>query len=641
MEREPSSRVYEFGGFRLEAQRRVLSSRIDGQPIQVTAKIFDTLLHFVERAGQVLHKQELMDALWPNVVVEESNLTQTIHTLRRLLGERAGEHKFIVTVPGRGYSFVADVKLRPAMEEPPASTAEPVAVARPPRRHRMVAAAFGVLAVAMGLAFALTRPENEPEMRASALPSVSLAVLPFVDMSEKQDQVYFADGLSEEILNLLAQSSGMRVIARTSSFSFKTRQDLDVEAIATKLDATHVLEGSVRKSGDRIRITAQLVDGATSGHLWSQTYDREATDIFAVQDEIAAAVAASLNATLGEGHEPQRADSTNPLVFERYLHGRFFFNRRGDSDLARAREYFQQALQIDPTYARAWAGLAGTYHAELEKVEGSAPEAQRKLWLDAVERGLSLGPGLAEVHVRAAQYYWWSGDLKTSEEHCKLAIALNPSDALVLTVSAFKAIAAGKWHEAVSLQRRAVAVDPLSAPGHEYLAQYLGAIGEARAAEEEFRHARELSPMLANIDLHIARALVVQRRFDDALALIEKAPPGPRRDQGLALVYQGMGRKHPADEALARLTATAEAPGASPILGVFVAEAHAHRGNDVLALKWVDTALHAAAGTGSTASVRWIKHEVLTSSLLRPLHEHKLVKSLMTRELLTAARTTN
>jgi adenylate cyclase len=336
-------------------------------------------------------------------------------------------------------------------------------------------------------------------------------VLPFVDMSGEQDQAYFADGLSEEILNLLAQSSSMRIIARTSSFSFKDRRNLDIESIARKLNATHVLEGSVRKSGRRLRITAQLVDATTSAHLWSQTYDRDLTDIFSVQDEIAAAVTDSLHARLEKGNEAQRVDTTSEEAFEYYLNGRYFYNRRGESDVMLARSYFEKALQIDSSYARAWTGLAATYHVEFGSGQKRADTQVQQTWRKAIEQALSLGPGIGEVHVRAAQYYGWLGDWRTSDEHCKLAIALNPSDALVLSVSASKAISKGHLQDALALQRRAVAVDPLSAPGRSNLGTYLAAAGELKAAEAEFRHAKELSPTLPAIDLSIVTVLVLQQ----------------------------------------------------------------------------------------------------------------------------------
>ncbi len=596
--------IYEFAEFRLDAQRRVLSSRVDGEPIQVTGKVFDTLLYFVEHAGVLLEKQTLLAALWPNVIVEESNLTQTIHTLRRVLGERAGEHRFIVTVPGRGYRFVADVTVPTSDSPAPAvsSDAQVADRAGGPRRA-WLAAFIGVAVIVAGLAFVLMRTAgDEPRPGEGIVASKpAVAVLPFVDMSEQQDQTYFADGLSEEILNLLAQSAGLRVIARTSSFSFKDHPGLDIATIARRLGATHVLEGSVRKSGEQMRITAQLVDGATSAHLWSRTYDRKVTDVFSVQDDIAGAVSAALNAALNEDDPPQRADTTSSQAFELYLHGKYFFNRGGESDVIRAREYFEQALHDDPNYARAWAGLAGTYNATLSSDQADAQVSQRA-WLQSIERGLSLGPGLPEAHVRAAQYYWWHGDWETSEQHCKLAIALNPSDALVLTVSALKALAVGHRLEALSLQRRAVAVDPLSAHGRASLGLYLAALGQFEDAEKELRHARELSPTLPRIDFNIARVLVLRQRFDDALTMFEQMPAGALRDQGLALVYHGKGDVKAADEALARLTAEAELPNATPHPKLYVAEVHAYRGNAEQALDWVERTLGPAAGRQMTAA---------------------------------------
>ena len=596
--------IYEFAEFRLDAQRRVLSSRVDGEPIQVTGKVFDTLLYFVEHAGVLLEKQTLLAALWPNVIVEESNLTQTIHTLRRVLGERAGEHRFIVTVPGRGYRFVADVTVPTSDSPAPAvsSDAQVADRAGGPRRA-WLAAFIGVAVIVAGLAFVLMRTAgDEPRPGEGIVASKpAVAVLPFVDMSEQQDQTYFADGLSEEILNLLAQSAGLRVIARTSSFSFKDHPGLDIATIARRLGATHVLEGSVRKSGEQMRITAQLVDGATSAHLWSRTYDRKVTDVFSVQDDIAGAVSAALNAALNEDDPPQRADTTSSQAFELYLHGKYFFNRGGESDVIRAREYFEQALHDDPNYARAWAGLAGTYNATLSSDQADAQVSQRA-WLQSIERGLSLGPGLPEAHVRAAQYYWWHGDWETSEQHCKLAIALNPSDALVLTVSALKALAVGHRLEALSLQRRAVAVDPLSAHGRASLGLYLAALGQFEDAEKELRHARELSPTLPRIDFNIARVLVLRQRFDEALTMFEQMPAGPLRDQGLALVHHGKGDVKAADEALARLTAEAELPDATPHPKLYVAEVHAYRGEPGQALDWVERTLGPAAGRQMTAA---------------------------------------
>jgi TolB-like protein/tetratricopeptide (TPR) repeat protein len=451
-------------------------------------------------------------------------------------------------------------------------------------------------------------------------------------MSEARDQAYFADGLAEEILNLLAQSAAIRVIARTSSFSFRDRPQLDVATIARQLDATHVLEGSVRKIGARVRITAQLIDGATSAHVWSQTYDRDVTDIFGVQDDIAAAVTAALDATLNGGRSP-RTETTSAQAFERYLHGKYFFNRGGDADVTRAREYFEQAVQDDPKYARAWAGLAGTYNATLSSTHRAEQDDAQRAWLASIERALMLGPELAETHVRAAQYYWWLGDWRTSEQHCKLAIALNPSDSLVLSVSALKAIAIGHRHEALSLQRRAVAVDPLSAEGRAYLGLYLAAVGELDAADRELKHARELSPTLPRIDIDIARVLVKRQRFAEALTMFEQLPANPSRDQGLALAHFGTGNLSAAETALAQLTAQAEAPGVTPFVKIYVAEVQAFRDNPGVALDWLERAFGPAASQETTITTLAARQLIHRSPFFTALHDDPRWRALLPEQI--------
>jgi TolB-like protein/DNA-binding winged helix-turn-helix (wHTH) protein len=604
----PVHAIYEFGEFRLDAMRRVLYSRKEGLPLQVTGKVFDTLLYLVERAGQVLDKRTLMSALWPDVVVEESNLTQTIHTLRRVLGERPDEHRFIVTVPGRGYRFVAAVTTGASEEPRPAG-----------RRPLAIGAALVAIAVA-GIALFLLRGHGEAGSgSATGAAKPSIAVLPFVDMSETQDQAYFAEGLSEEILNLLAQSTTLQVSARTSSFSFKGRS-VDIPTIAGALNVTHVLEGSVRKAGNRVRITAQLVEGSTSVHAWSQTYDRDVTDIFGVQDDIAGAVAEALQTKLTGERAANGGQTRNAQAFERHLQGRYFFNRRGESDVARAKEYFEQALQIDPGYARAWAGLAGVYFLAPRPVPQSALDA----WAEAVSQALRLGPNLAEAHVRAAQYYGQLGDSRASEEHCKRAVALNPSDPLVLGVSAGRAFQAGHWSEGISLQRRAVAVDPLSAISRSNLGVYLAAVGEWEEARVEMEKARELSPTLPRIDYEIARLLILQHRFDDAAVTIARIPAGPLRDQAIALNFLAPGQRAAADAALTRLTSM-------PVdaeIELAVAEAYAFRGEHEAALERIARLL-AQPDSGGASIQKWVREEMVLSPFLRVLHADQRWSSLL------------
>jgi TolB-like protein/DNA-binding winged helix-turn-helix (wHTH) protein len=602
--------IYEFGEFRLDALRRVLAARADGSSLPVTGKNFDTLLLFVERAGQLLDKRTLMEALWPNVVVEESNLTQTIHTLRRLLGERPDDHRYIVTVPGRGYRFVAQVTTR-ILEEPQ------------PAKRRTLAASAAAMVVLAGVAFWLLQGSRHAERSAPIEPQLSIAVMPFVDMSEAHDQEYFAEGLSEEILNVLAQSTALRVTARTSSFAFKGR-NVDIPTIAGALKVTHVLEGSVRKSGNRMRITAQLVDGVGSAHLWSQTYDRDLTDVFGIQDEIAAAVAESLQVTLTGNAQSRPVQTANATAFESYLQGKYFFNRRGESDLARAQDYFHQALQADPNYARAWAGLAGVYTITKDREPPrSIPE-----WGTAVERALQLGPNIAEAHVRAAQYYGRLGQPEISAAHCKRAIALNPSDPLVLNVSAGREFEAGHWSEGIALQRRAVAVDPLAAVGRGNLGNYLAAIGEWEEAISEIEKARELSPTLNRIDSDTARVQILRQHFNEALTAIGRIPAGTVRDSCVALTYRAPGQRAAADAALARLEAQADVPVPDAELAIAIAEAYAYRGDNVAALTWANRAL---LPTDPKDAREWTREEMVLSPFLRVLHADARWSTLLAR----------
>src|SRR5580704_5199298 len=246
----PQPRIFEFDDFRMDADKRLLLRK--GQPIPLTPKVFDTLLYLVENRGKVIEKDDLMGAIWPDTAVEENNLNQNISTLRRVLGENRGENRYIATVPGQGYRFVPTVE-------------------------------------STGFAQLTTEP-------------VTVAVLPFVNLSSDEDSEFFADGISEEIINALAQIRNLRVVARTSAFSFKGKQ-VDLRTVGATLNAGALIEGSVRKSGDRVRIVAQLINAADGCHIWSERYDRELQDIFEVQDEIAKTIADRLKVTLGTGRQ--------------------------------------------------------------------------------------------------------------------------------------------------------------------------------------------------------------------------------------------------------------------------------------------------------------------------------------------------
>lgn len=608
MQPQPAHLIYEFGDFELDAQRRVLVSRADGQQVDIIGRVLEALVYFVERPGQLVDKKALIEALWPHVVVEEGNLTQTIHTLRRVLGEKPGEHRYIATVPGRGYRFVADVRVR---------TEQTQVDAVPSRRPTTVLAGAALLLVLLTVVAVLAwRGRGQPVVEAAVPAQPSIAVLPFVDMSTEQDQEHFAEGLSEEILNLLAHSDALRVIARTSSFSFKN-QNADIGTIAQRLAVSHVLEGSVRKSGERVRITAQLIDGSTSAHVWSDTYDRDVHDIFGVQREIAAAVADALHVTLGRV-APSRAETTSPQAYDHYLQGRYLFNRRSGSDLLQAKSHFEQAVQMDPNYSRAWAALAGVYF--VARYDGFELPNAMENWREAAERALALAPDLAEAQVRAAQYYGHAGDPNALKTHLARAAALDPGDPLVIGISMACATMEGRLEDAIALQRRVVATDPLSATHRGNLGNLLMMVGRLPEAQAEMERALELSPTSVNMATDIADVLILQGRADEALKVIARMPAGYRRDQRTALASFARGDVSEGNSLLARLLALAEKPGSDATVAVAIAEVYAARNDADRAFKWLDTA-HRRSRSDPGLLPSWAMQETLQlAPFLKSLH---------------------
>ena len=311
-------------------------------------KVMDVLVVLAENAGHVVLREDLLARLWPNLVVTDDALSRCLYELRRQLSHAGGDERYkamLETVPKRGYRLNGPV-MRLAAEAGRACT---------PRPKWPIAAAVAAIVVAVAAWFALAQREDQPATTAAST-SYSVAVLPFVDLSPAQDQEHFSDGISDEILYRLNQSPTLKVIARPSSFSFKG-QETSIPEIAAKLHVTHVLEGSVRKSGNRVRLTVRLAEAASNTQVWSETYDYELGDIFEIQEEIAGQVATALNATLASGpaHDPKEA------ALEPFLRAEFFYNRRAAGDIVRAVKYYQQALSIDPEYARAWASLSGAY----------------------------------------------------------------------------------------------------------------------------------------------------------------------------------------------------------------------------------------------------------------------------------------
>jgi TolB-like protein/DNA-binding winged helix-turn-helix (wHTH) protein len=488
-------RAYEFSGFRLDAARRQLFSP-DGQPVTLNPRAFNTLLYFVEHRSELLDKATLMQAVWPDTVVEENNLNQAISALRRALEDKPGEHRFILTEPGRGYRFVADVKsLEPKTQSAGSLTEATEAELRPAaakiRKLRTMMPALIVVLIAIGSYVYLRQqgaepePGQKPEQVVIVSPVRSIAVLPFVDMSPNKDQEYFSDGIAVEMMNQLSKLRGLHVAGRTSSFYFKGKNE-DFNVIGEKLGVAHILEGSVRKAGNRVRISVQLVKVADGYHLWSESFDRDLNDIFAIQEETARAVADALSITLGVGESEFGAGGTrNFAAYDAYLAGLSLSNQLGRENTARAIEQLEKAVALDPAFAHAWGVLALVYNdAATVFFSERAGEFYNKFEA-AAARAIAIAPdAIASVQAEAL-LQTERRDWTAAEQSYKKALELAPADSSTNAWYGAFLLDAGRPREVIEYVRRADRTDPLSlwhptllGLAHEYNDDYDEALKE-------------------------------------------------------------------------------------------------------------------------------------------------------------------
>ena len=427
----------------------------------------------------------------------------------------------------------------------------------------------------------------ESSVAAPAVPPISeksIAVLPFVDMSEKKDQEYFGDGMAEEVLDLLTKVPGVRVIGRTSSFQFKGKSE-DLRAISQTLGAIYVVEGSVRRAGDRVRVTAQLIGAADGSHLWSQTYDERSGDVLEIQDRIAAGIVRALQVTVGADGLQDRPALKSADAYDLYLRGRHEMDRFDKTGFEAAAGYFQQALEIDPSLVRAaeWLAAAQEFMAEW----GFVPAREGyEVTRASLERALKLDPrsGLAHslmctVH---AVYDW---DSTAAVKECGVALGLEPRNPQVLGYAGQIQAVVGHWDEAARLTTASIALDPLFAGWHDLLAIIRDRTGHLAEAEVERRRTLDISPTYERAHFDLGLTLLAEGNLDAALAEMQEETPDGGRDAGLAIIYDARGRKVDSDEALARFSKQHANDRAYRI-----AQIHAYRGDANAAFVWLGRA---------------------------------------------------
>jgi adenylate cyclase len=438
--------IYEFAGFRLDSAEHLLRMVESDEIVSVSPRTFDALVYFVERRGQLIDKTELMKALWPRTVVEENSLTQTISSLRRVLGEKPGEQRFIATVAGRGYRFVAAVS--------------------------------AVAAVAAPSETAASQTVSPAEK--------SVAVMPFVCLTGDPEKEYFGDGVAEELIHLLARIPGLKVPARTSSFAYKGRPT-DVRQVARDLGVSTVLEGSVRSAGERIRVTAQLIDGRSGFHLWSRSFDRKFDDIFKLQDELAGAILQTLEVNLG-GRLPANvlpeAPTPSAEAYQLYLQGRGMIVRGDPVSLQAAFRCFEKAIGVDPRFARAYAGLSIAQTSSVSM--GAATESLLSEAEQNAQRALALDPGLSDVYASLGVLSAYRGRWIDCEQYCRKALALNPLDPIAHNIDGQVLLSAtGRLRASLRSSqesRRLAPGDSISALGLAVAQNFLGRDPDALAS---------------------------------------------------------------------------------------------------------------------------------------------------------------
>jgi TolB-like protein/DNA-binding winged helix-turn-helix (wHTH) protein/Flp pilus assembly protein TadD len=587
-----SSGRLRFGIFEVDLRAGELTKR--GLRIRLQEQPFRVLTMLLERPGELVTREELRERLWGRAVVDfDHGLNKAVNKIREALGDSAENPRFVETVARRGYRFLADVtpidtaadrQPRPATETlVPATDSLRVELAdtgmprQAYRPHAWTLFGFGVaLVFAASLSWILySQSQSSPKIR-------SLAVLPLESLSGDASQDYFTDGMTDQLITDLGQISALRVISRTSAMAYK-RVHKPLAEIARELNVQAVVEGTVLRSGERVRITAQLIQVPNEKHLWAQSYEGDLQDSLALQNSVARAIAEQIQVTLNPQEEAalKRSNPVNAEAYEAYLRGRYFWNKRTRDGLVRATDYFRHAIDTDPNYARAHSGLADSYALSGDWEYGIlSPQDAFPKGKAAATKALALDDNLSEAHTSLAfieDLYDW--DWASAEKEYKRALALNPGYATAHHWYAWHLIVMGRNDEGIAELKKAESLDPLSliisadladalciahfydesvqqsqktiemdphfAVAHYQQGQALEQKHRHDEAIAEFRRAIELSGGNTTFESNLANAYAVSGRKEEAIKIVKdlenRQSQGSSTDASIALIYVGLG----------------------------------------------------------------------------------------------------
>ncbi len=592
-----------FQAFRLDTADQCLWR---GQErVAIPPKPYDMLRYLVENPGRLVTQDEFLEKLWPDTYVNPELIRKYILDIRKVLGDRPDKPEFIETVTKRGYRFIAPVvdesaagpgELNPLptkpgheiIEDGDHEAARSGQERSPVKRGlwKFIVLSLLALAAAAGIGRELRLTRNGPIIPSSN--NTSIAVLPFADMSPGKDQEYFSDGLAEQLIDDLAKVPRLKVVGRSSAFQFKGKNE-DPREVGRKLGVTTVLEGSVRRDGNHVRITAELIKADDGFQLWSQTYDREISDIFAVQDEIARAATEALQLKLlGTNSEPLASAlrSTNAEAYQAYLQGQYFSERGPNKeDLGKAVAYSEQAIKLDEKYAPAWALRASAQIAMAEGGLTDVTEGFQKARDDA-ERAIALDPTLTSAYLALAKTQIncdWNWDAANAS--ITKAGALEPGSIEVLRIRSYQSRILGNLDQAIKLYEQVVALDPLSANSYARLGYLLYLAARYDEARVTLQKARDLNPQSTGVHLTTGKILVAEGNPQQALVEIEKEPSAWGKLTGEVLAYHALGREQDSNAALADLIAKYRTTAAYQ-----VAQVYSFRGEADKSFEWLEYA---------------------------------------------------
>jgi DNA-binding winged helix-turn-helix (wHTH) protein/TolB-like protein/Flp pilus assembly protein TadD len=605
-----TSRFYQFGPFRIDAEKRVLLR--EGEIVPLKPKGFDALLLLVQHHGQVLEKNDLMNRLWPDSDVEESNLPLHISALRKTLGENPNERHYIVTVPGRGYRFAAEVEefdhvgegllletlpqAASQVLEPADSfddTSAPHSVRRPfPGRLKPLFAGLGILTVIISLVSGVSfwiskKPQGQP----GKVLIQSIAVLPFKHFGAGGDE-YLGLGIADSLITRLSNLREIK-LRPTSAVLKYDNSSKDPAEIGRELGVEAVLEGSIRRDGESIRVTVQLVRVEDGSPLWAETFDDKFTSIFRIEDSISGQVAESLMPELtGKEREAVAKRYTeNNEAYHLYLKGRYYWNKSTQDTQKKSIEFFQQATEKDPGYALAFAGLS-TVYASVPLNSAVPPKETFPKAKEAAARALELDDRLAEAHVAMGIVnYRFDRNWANAESHLKRAIDLNPNSPLARFFYAQLLSSLGRFEEAKIEAGRALELDPLS---HLFNAIVGGFLFQARQydqAIEQLNKALEIEPDFWITHIMLGQVYILKSRYSEAIMEFQKARQfsrgGSEGTSYLGYTYAVSGDRERAEKVLAELQELAKQ---KYVPASFIALIYVGLGERNQALDWLEKA---------------------------------------------------